>query len=263
MLFCVCCAARLGIPTVSSYYIRVFLLPAFRTYRSAFNHTHNPRAVHCLHPTLYPALHADIINVNVESTSSDPDGVVMDETGIAWPSDTDKFIQVDGFKSYKWPEGVQAVTCTAAGLPDDCRTYTEDGQSWSFYYPSEEKHQYLYEAYPSQISPIKGVTDEHFMVWMRTAALPNFRKLYGIIDQNFRKNDELIFDINANFEVDSFSGSKSIVIAQVGEFGGKNAYLGIAYIVVGCISLMFALLFVTKQIISPRSVADPSLLNWS
>jgi len=26
--------------------------------------------------------------------------------------------------------------------------------------------------------------DEHFIVWMRTAGLPNFRKLWGKIDQN-------------------------------------------------------------------------------
>jgi len=28
------------------------------------------------------------------------------------------------------------------------------------------------------------VTDERFMVWMRTAALPKFRKLWGRIDSN-------------------------------------------------------------------------------
>ena len=37
---------------------------------------------------------------------------------------------------------------------------------------------------------------------------------------------------------------------------------GIAYIVVGSVSLMFALLFLSKQAISPRMVADPALLNW-
>jgi hypothetical protein len=26
------------------------------------------------------------------------------------------------------------------------------------------------------------MTDEHFIVWMRTAGLPNFRKLWGRID---------------------------------------------------------------------------------
>jgi hypothetical protein len=63
--------------------------------------------------------------------------------------------------------------------------------------------------------------------------------------------------------VASFDGSKALVISTTSEFGGKNPYLGVAYIVVGSVSLMFAILFLSKQIIAPRMVADPSLLNWS
>ena len=48
-----------------------------------------------------------------------------------------------------------------------------------------------------------------------------------------------------------------------GEFGGKNPFLGVAYVVVGSISLMFALLFVVKQTVAPRAKADASLLNWT
>lgn len=32
--------------------------------------------------------------------------------------------------------------------------------------------------------------------------------------------------VEANFEVDSFDGGKSIVISTVGNFGGKNSFLG-------------------------------------
>jgi hypothetical protein len=98
---------------------------------------------------------------------------------------------------------------------------------------------------------------------MRTAPLPNFRKLYGKIDSSFNTGDVLKFNIIANFEVDSFDGSKSLVISNLGEFGAKNPNLGIAYIVVGIISLVFAILFGTKQLLSPRPVADPALLNWN
>ena len=28
------------------------------------------------------------------------------------------------------------------------------------------------------------MTDEHFIVWMRTAGLPNFRKLWGKIEED-------------------------------------------------------------------------------
>jgi hypothetical protein len=30
------------------------------------------------------------------------------------------------------------------------------------------------------------MTDEHFIVWMRTAGLPNFRKLWGRIDNGLQ-----------------------------------------------------------------------------
>jgi hypothetical protein len=113
------------------------------------------------------------------------------------------------------------------------------------------------------VSPIEGVLNEHFIVWMRTAGLPTFRKLYGKIDKSLKKGDMLTFQISANFEVDSFGGSKSIVISNLGEFGGKNSFLGISYIVVGSVSLLLGVLFALKQAISPRTLGDTRYLAWS
>lgn len=150
-------------------------------------------------------------------------------------------------------------------MPTGCKYYYEasSNTSYLYYYPDEDTTQYLYESYPDQISPIDGITDQHFKVWMRTAPLPNFRKIYGKIDHNFKKGNVLKFNITANYEVNSFSGGKSIIISNLGEFGGKNPNLGIAYIVVGIIAFVFGLLFSTKQFFSPRPVADPALLNWN
>ena len=106
--------------------------------------------------------------------------------------------------------------------------------------------------------------DEHFIVWMRTAGLPNFRKLYGKIEgQPFSKGDTLVFSVEQNFAVNDFKGKKSIVISTVGQFGGKNPYLGVAYIVVGSISLFFGCLFLIKHIFYPRKMGDLSKLHWS
>jgi hypothetical protein len=123
--------------------------------------------------------------------------------------------------------------------------------------------QYLYETYPNQISPLKGVTDEHFIVWMRTAGLPTFRKLYGKIDSDFTKGAILHFSIDQNFDVDSFDGGKALVISTMGPFGGKNPFLGVAYIVVGSISLVLGVLFGIKHKLSPRAPGDASKLHWN
>ena len=70
-----------------------------------------------------------------------------------------------------------------------------------------------------------GVTNEHFVVWMRTAGLPNFRKLYGKIEQDLEAGTTLTFDVVASFPVTAFGGKKFVVISTTSWFGGKNPFL--------------------------------------
>lgn len=200
----------------------------------------------------------------LSAPESTPTSVVLDESDISWSSDDDKFKQPSGFKSVQITNGDTNCTSAANQMPANCKYYqASDGTEYLYYYPDDDTTQYLYESYPQVITPLDGVTNKHFKVWMRPAALSKFRKLYGKIDGDFKKGDQLIFFVTANFEVDSFDGTKSLVITNLGEFGGKNPYLGVAYIVVGSISLLFGTLFALKQMISPRPIADASLLNWN
>jgi hypothetical protein len=185
----------------------------------------------------------------------------LDEKDISWASDrNEKFKQISGFEKGLASDG----DCLAQFGKEGCKTYTDsDGVEWIFYYPNDDTTQYLYESYPMVVSPLEGVENEHFIVWMRTAGLPTFRKLYGKIDKDLKKNDILSFQIICKFEVDSFDGGKSIVISTIGQFGGKNSFLGVAYIVVGSVSLLLALLFSLKQLISPRQLGDTKYLGWA
>ena len=197
-------------------------------------------------------------------TSSSSTNAALDETGISWLSDRQaKFLQVNGFKSAVVASS--SVSCAAAGLPTSCKNYydSDTGTYYKFFYPNDDTVQYLYETYPGLISPIEGVTNEHFIVWMRTAALPTFRKLYGKISGNFPSGTTFSFQVTANYEVNSFGGSKSLVISTVGEFGGRNPYLGTAYVVVGSLCLFFGFLFAGKHLLNPRPLGDPNLLSWS
>ena len=190
----------------------------------------------------------------------------MSETGIAWPSDKNKFFQPAGFKSasVSCSTVVSSAACTAADLPTTCKKYTQSATScYLFYYPNDDTTQYLYETYPASISPLDGVTNEHFMVWMRAAALPTFRKPYGTIAGPFKKGESLTFLVRPTYDVKSFGGTKTLIISTVGQFGGKNLYLGAGYVVVGGLSLLLAIMFAVKHWLSGRTLGDSSLLSWA
>ena len=123
-------------------------------------------------------------------------------------------------------------------------------------------NKYLNQSYPHVINDGKGVTNQHFIVWMRTAGLPRFRKLYGIIDTAIEANTILNFRVDASFPVNAFGGSKSLVVATTSWAGGKNAFLGIAYIVVGAICLVLGAAFFVKHRLHPRKMGDTSRLRW-
>ena len=84
--------------------------------------------------------------------------------------------------------------------------------------------------------------DEHFIVWMRLAGVPHFRKLYGRIEQpNLKKGDVLKFVIHNNFEVASFKGRKALVLATDNFIGGRNFGIGILFLVGSVLSIAFVI----------------------
>ena len=54
-----------------------------------------------------------------------------------------------------------------------------------------------------------------------------------------------------------------MVISTASWLGGHNTFLGIAYLVVGGCSLLFALAFLALQSAFPRPLGDLSRLSWS
>lgn len=85
-------------------------------------------------------------------------------------------------------------------------------------------------------------TDEHFVVWMRPAGLPDFRKLWGRINKNLPAGKYQL-NITNNYPYTIFKGTKSVVLSTVNAFGGKNTFLGVSYIVVGGICILMAIGF--------------------
>jgi len=216
----------------------------------------------------------DVITLE-SGVDSDGNPLVMLENGIAWQSDLDyKFKQPDDFFSQMvdCPNGCdETCECDSTGLPDNfpddfCTNgsmYEDtDGQCYRYLYPDDDTTQYLYETYPMVVNPIEGVENEHFVVWMRNAAFPKFRKLYGYMDKGISKGAEITFTIQANWVVHSFKGSKTLVLTTTSIFGGKNPKLGWFFIGVGIFCFLAGSLFGLKQYFKPRKLADTKYLKY-
>lgn len=93
---------------------------------------------------------------------------------------------------------------------------------------------------------------EDLIVWMRPAALPTFRKLYGKIEVDLEANDKITVVIENNYNSYSFGGKKKLVLSTTSWMGGKNDFLGLAYLTVGGLCLFLAISFILVYVLKPR-----------
>ncbi|KAJ1734192.1 alkylphosphocholine resistance protein lem3 [Coemansia biformis] len=106
-------------------------------------------------------------------------------------------------------------------------------------------------------------TDEHLMVWMRTAGLPTFRKLYMKNTDDVMKSGIYQVKVVMNYDTRSFGGTKSIVISTTSFIGGRNPVLGIAFIVVGGLCVLLGCIFAIRHLYRPRRLGDHTYLSWN
>ena len=106
-----------------------------------------------------------------------------------------------------------------------------------------DKDKKLYNKEPDPSRQWTNITDEHFLVWMRPSGLPNPRKLWGKIDQDLKKDDNITINITNNYDVSYYEGKKKIILSNTTIFGGNNKFLAICYIIVGGLSLISAIFF--------------------
>jgi hypothetical protein len=139
--------------------------------------------------------------------------------------------------------------------------------------PPNWQEQYIDGRYDSLQELPDLHTWEAFQVWMRTAGLPTFSKLAQRNDNDVlragtyrlkiydrktttgaRQPTTLLTHTLLGFPVQAYSGTKSILISTRTVMGGKNPFLGIAYIVVGGLCILLGAVFLATHLIKPRSV---------
>ncbi|KAG9201890.1 hypothetical protein G6514_005308 [Epicoccum nigrum] len=129
--------------------------------------------------------------------------------------------------------------------------------------PPNWQEQYIDGRYDSLQELPDLHTWEAFQVWMRTAGLPTFSKLAQRNDNDVLRAGTYRLKIYDRFPVQAYSGTKSILISTRTVMGGKNPFLGIAYIVVGGLCILLGAVFLATHLIKPRKLGDHTYLTWN
>ena len=119
-------------------------------------------------------------------------------------------------------------------------TINETGISW----PGDQGYKYKRSA-DSEANQWIDPENEHFIVWMRTAGLPNFRKLWGRIEDGLPAGNYKIA-IENNYSPEGWEGNRYVILTTNSLVGGKNFVLPSAFLVLGVSCIVASFFFWRK-----------------
>lgn len=99
--------------------------------------------------------------------------------------------------------------------------------------------------------------NQHFVVWMRIAAHPHFRKLYARSVNGCPQN--LSVKINCYYSFNYYKGKRYIVLVQPSGLGGKSWILAIFNFILFAVIVVFIVTFEVSKYLNEKNVRNKEL----
>ncbi|KAI8346778.1 CDC50/LEM3 family [Blakeslea trispora] len=238
--------------------------PIFLYYRLANFYQNHRKYVKSLN---YNQLHGDVISAGDASASCSPVGVDPNTNKIYYPCG------LIANSMFNDTFAVTLVNPTGGGTTS--LNFSDRGIAW----PSDKKRLSKTQMNPADLVPPpnwqkrypQGYTaenlfdpheDEHFQVWMRTSWYPTFRKLYSASRDGSLEAGTYQVNISLNYDITAYGGTKSIVFTSTSFLGDRNSFMGLAWIVMGCVCTFLGVVFLGWHFLKPRKLGDHDRLSW-
>lgn len=167
----------------------------------------------------------------------------------------------------------QAFPCglVARSLFNDTFTlnYTDAGSNTNFVlqengiaWPDDINYRYKNSNGSYRSVQWADVESQRFMNWMKMSPFMDFRKTWGIIQQDMPAGQYTLY-VNSRWDSSVFGGQKWFVLSTTNTFGGTNFFLAYSYLAIGGVAILLSILFIIRKMTRPKGMLDKKLREYA
>jgi hypothetical protein len=196
-------------------------------------------------------------------TSRSPEQLAGEFVGLGGLGDCEPLVNSSG-RMYL-PSGLSAVSfCNDTFQLRGPFPFAQDAIAWG---ADLDLFRPLHQDYPADGRWLEadadfpgGQTNQHFIVWMRAAALPNVVKTFAVCKSCHIPAGDYVVEVNNRYPTATFRGEKWIGIEERGAFGASNRFMVGLSLALGALWLACDVAFVIIDCFRPRSIGDPDMI---